>query len=483
MRWPWLERGFELVIGLEVHVELRTATKLFCGCANAFGQAPNTNVCPVCLGLPGSLPVVNARCVEIAMAVGAALGSRVQSSQFHRKNYFYPDMPKNYQISQYDVPICAGGAVELDGGRRIRIERAHLEEDTGKLTHVGGGGRIESAERTLIDYNRAGVPLLEIVSAPDLRDPDEVRAYVSELRAIVVAVGASDGRMEEGSLRVDANVSVRPIGSEELRTRVELKNLNSLRSLQRAIAAEAMRQIESYERGEPVVQQTRHWDEARGATVGLRTKEAAEDYRYFPEPDLPPLVVDQAAVEAMSDLLVASLPRTRRARLADAAVSPDVRETAVSEELWAYTRVALDAGLPATLVARRVANEIAQVRSQGVEIDPARVVEVLKAEADGLLLAQQVREVLRIAAERSDPIEALVAAVAGGREGLEAEAARLAEEVAASAPEEWGRFVAGDAKIAGFLVGQVVRRSGGKVPGQLARRALDERASSERSST
>ncbi len=482
MSWPWRERGYELVVGLEVHAELRTRTKLFCGCANAFGAAPNTNVCPVCLGLPGSLPVLNARAVEIAIDVGAALGARVQSSQFHRKNYFYPDVPKNYQISQYDVPICAGGAVVLESGRTIRIERAHLEEDTGKLVHVGGGGRIDSAASTFIDYNRAGVPLLEIVSAPDLRDPDEVRAYVSELRAVLVAVGATDGRMEEGSLRVDANVSVRPYGSSELRTRVELKNLNSLRSLHRAIVAEAMRHVALYEAGEAPVQQTRHWDEERGSTAALRDKEEAEDYRYFPEPDLAPLAIDPAALEAARARVQPLLPSTRRARLGDAAVSTDVRDTAISDVLWPYTRAALDAGLPPTLIARRVANEVAQLVGTVGSCEPERVVAVLRLEAEGALVPQQVRELLREVWLRPAPVESLIAAVGGDRSAAQETAAAIAERLVEEYPTEWQRFVDGDTKVAGFLVGQLVRRAAGSVPGQLARATLDALRASELSS-
>ncbi len=240
---------WETVVGLEVHAELRTATKLFCGCRNSFGAEPNTNVCPVCLGLPGSLPVLNRTAVEYAMRIGAALHCRIKPSIFHRKNYFYPDMPKDYQISQYDLPINVDGWLDLPGGRRVGIVRAHMEEDTGKTTHVGGGGRIHDAAHSLVDYNRAGVPLVEIVSAPDLRSADEARTYVDELRAILVATGVSDGKMEEGSLRVDANVSVRPAGAPEFGTRCEIKNLNSLRSLGRAIEFEAARQIEVIDQG------------------------------------------------------------------------------------------------------------------------------------------------------------------------------------------------------------------------------------------
>ncbi|HKY76623.1 MAG TPA: Asp-tRNA(Asn)/Glu-tRNA(Gln) amidotransferase subunit GatB, partial [Acidimicrobiia bacterium] len=283
---------WETVIGLEVHCELATETKMFCGCPNDFGAEPNTNVCPVCLGLPGSLPVLNERAVEFALRVGEALHCAVpEASIFHRKNYFYPDMPKNYQVSQYDEPICGNGWLTV-GERRIGIERAHLEEDAGKTSHVGAaaGGRVHGADHSLVDYNRAGVPLLEIVSKPDLRSPEEARSYVAELRGVLEAIGVSDVKMEEGSLRVDANISLRPAGSEKLGTRTEIKNMNSLRSLARALEYEAERQAEVLESGEAVIQETRHWDEEAGRTYSLRSKEESHDYRYFPEPDLVPVM-------------------------------------------------------------------------------------------------------------------------------------------------------------------------------------------------
>src|SRR5690242_10359790 len=252
---------FETVIGLEVHCELATATKLFCGCANSFGEEPNTNICPVCLGLPGSLPVLNEVAVEYALRVAEALHLHVpERSVFARKNYFYPDMPKDYQTSQYDLPITIDGWLDVDDAR-IGITRAHLEEDTGKTLHMGGGGRIHDADYSLVDYNRAGVPLLEIVSEPDIRSAEQARRYVEELRATLFAIGVSDVKMEEGSLRVDANVSVRPVGSSEFGTRCEIKNLNSLRSLLRAIEYEAERQWSLVSAGERVTQETRHWDE------------------------------------------------------------------------------------------------------------------------------------------------------------------------------------------------------------------------------
>src|SRR4051795_4774752 len=303
---------WETVIGLEAHAELATATKLFCGCRNQFGETPNTNVCPICLGLPGSLPVLNRQAVELAMRVGLALHCTVKPSIFHRKNYFYPDMPKDYQVSQYDEPINVDGWLELPSGTRVGIERAHMEEDTGKTTHMGGGGgRIHDASHSLVDYNRAGVPLAEIVSRPDLRSAEDARAYVEELRSILVATGASDGKMEEGSLRVDANVSIRPMGSTEFGTRCEIKNMNSLRSLGRAIEYEARRQIDLIGAGEKVTQETRHWDEGSGRTSSMRSKEEAYDYRYFPEPDLVPVAPDEQWQKAGAGALP-GLPAERR---------------------------------------------------------------------------------------------------------------------------------------------------------------------------
>ena len=262
-----LPEGWELVVGLEVHVEMSTATKLFCGCVNRFGDEPNTNVCPVCLGLPGSLPVANTAAVTFAMRLGRALDCEVRGATFARKNYFYPDMPKDYQISQYDQPTNVDGRLELPDGHVVGIERAHIEEDTGKTTHIGGGGRIHDADYALVDYNRAGVPLVEIVSRPEIRTVEQARTYVRELRAILLAIGVSDARMEEGSMRVDANVSVRPAGSDELRTRCEVKNLSSLRALGRAIAFEAQRHVGLWSSGERPRQETRHWDEAGDRTT------------------------------------------------------------------------------------------------------------------------------------------------------------------------------------------------------------------------
>jgi aspartyl-tRNA(Asn)/glutamyl-tRNA(Gln) amidotransferase subunit B len=454
---------WETVIGLEVHAELRTRSKLFCGCRNSFGAEPNTNICPVCLGLPGSLPVLNRAAVEFAMRIGIALHARVQPSIFHRKNYFYPDMPKDYQISQYDIPINVDGWLELPAGRRIGIVRAHLEEDTGKTTHLGGGGRIHEAAHSLVDYNRAGVPLVEIVSAPDLRSADEARAYVEELRAILVATGASDGKMEEGSLRVDANVSVRPAGSTELGTRCEIKNLNSLRSLGRAIEYEAARQAALITSGGLVVQETRHWDEAAGRTGSMRSKEEAYDYRYFPEPDLVP-------VEPSADWIVAvaasipTLPAARREAVAAAAgleAASNAVATVVRLDLDRYVQAVVAAGGDAALAVRRLANEVAADVDSVDCLGEAAFARLVALEASRSLTTAQARTVLKeLLASGGDPEEI------SARLGFEAMAADdlagVVEQVIAAHPAEWDRFAAGEDKLAGFFIGHVKAATEGK---------------------
>jgi aspartyl-tRNA(Asn)/glutamyl-tRNA(Gln) amidotransferase subunit B len=309
--------SWEPVIGIEVHVELMTTSKMFCGCAVRFGAEPNTSVCPTCLGLPGALPVPNRVAIESIMAIGLALNCQVsERSVFHRKNYFYADLPKNFQISQFDVPVCHDGHldIEIDGAtRRIGIERAHMEEDTGKSTHLGAGGRIHDAESTLLDFNRSGVPLVEIVSRPDLRSASESRAYAQELRSIVAELGVSDARLEEGSIRFDANVSIRHSGDEELGTKVEVKNMNSFRSLERAVDFEIERQVALVESGGSVTQETRHWDEEAGVTHSMRTKEGSSDYRYFTEPDLVPMAMSAEWVDRVRAGLP-ELPAQRRER-------------------------------------------------------------------------------------------------------------------------------------------------------------------------
>ena len=470
---------WEIVIGLEVHAELATRTKLFCGCPNRFGDEPNSNVCPVCLGLPGSLPVLNEQAVTLAMRLGRALHCEVRRSIFARKNYFYPDMPKNYQISQYDLPINVEGRLELtQSGSTVGIERAHIEEDTGKSTHVGGGGRIHDAGYSLVDYNRAGVPLLEIVSKPDLRSADDARAYVTELRAILLATGASDARMEEGSLRVDANVSIHRPG-DPFGTRCEIKNLNSLRSLGRAIEYEARRQIEVVESGETVRQETRHWDEDEGRTGTLRTKEEAEDYRYFPEPDLVPLDPEDEWI-ARVDAELPVLPAERRTVLADAArVAPTVTAVAIAVErgLDGLALEAIAAGGEPGRVLTHVEHNLA-VEGAGA-LDPGKLAALVSMETAGELTATQAKAVLaEMLASGDDPA---AIAKAKGYERMDAdELATVVDQVIAANADEWTRFVEGDdklrGKLTGLFVGQVMKATKGQADGKAVTALLRQRA-------
>jgi aspartyl-tRNA(Asn)/glutamyl-tRNA(Gln) amidotransferase subunit B len=463
--------GWEMVIGLEVHCELKTTTKLFCGCPNMFGDQPNTNVCPVCLGLPGSLPVLNQKAVELAMAIGTALNCEIRPSTFHRKNYFYPDQAKDYQISQYDEPINVNGHLDLPDGSTVGIERAHMEEDTGKTTHAGTSGRIHGADYSLVDYNRSGVPLVEIVSAPDMRSADQARAYATELRSILVASGASDGKMEEGSMRVDANVSVRRSSEDPFGTRCEIKNLNSVRSLGRAIEYEAERQIELIEAGERVVQQTRHWDEDQGRTVALRSKEDAYDYRYFLEPDLVPLVPDAEWIRAVYDTM-GVMPAVLRARLVELLAGTGgpnhVEQVATVVDLGLdelVTRAVAD-GVTSSLALARTANEAAKDADAARRLDPASYVALLTMEDSKSLTPTQAKTVLGelLAAGGGDP--AAIAA-AHGFEAMSSDSLVAAvAQVVAARPDEWERYCQGEDKLAGLFTEAVMKATKGQADGQ-----------------
>ncbi|MCL4421745.1 MAG: Asp-tRNA(Asn)/Glu-tRNA(Gln) amidotransferase subunit GatB, partial [Actinobacteria bacterium] len=454
-----------------------------CGCRNAFGDEPNTNICPVCLGLPGSLPVLNEQAVELAMRIGLALHCSVEDSIFHRKNYFYPDMPKDYQISQYDKPINSNGWMELADGTRIGVERAHLEEDTGKSTHVGGRGRIHEADYSLVDYNRAGVPLVEIVSAPDLRSAAQARDYVFELRSILVATGASDGRMEEGSLRVDANVSVRsppPQGERSYGIRCEVKNLNSLRSLGRAIDYEARRQIEVLSEGGVVSQETRHWDEESACTVSMRSKEEAYDYRYFPEPDLVPLAPDEGWKSSVASSLP-PMPAERRASLmgllGESAADLGAQvATVVAQDLDGLAVGALQAGADARLVLQRVANEAATDAAAARMLDPLKLAKLVDMEHSGKLSATQAKSVLAtMLATGGDPAEI---AAAKGYEAMAGDAlAESVQSVIEANPDGWHRYCSGEEQVAQFLVGQVMKATRGRADGKAVVAELRRRRS------
>ena len=463
---------WEIVVGLEVHAELATKTKLFCSAVNEFGGEPNTNIDPLTLGLPGSLPVLNEQAVELAIRVGLALGSEVSPSSFARKNYFYPDLPKDYQISQFDRPINVGGSLELPSGKVIGIERAHLEEDTGKSTHVGGGGRIHDAGYSTIDYNRAGVPLLEIVGRPDIRNADEARAYVTELRSILVAVGASDGKMEEGSMRVDCNVSVRRRGDDELGTRCEIKNVNSLRSLGRAIEYEAARQVDLIEAGERVQQQTRHWNEDDGRTHKLRSKEEADDYRYFPEPDLVELDPGAEWIERVRAAMPV-LPAARRHRLAETTGS-ELEQTALVVErgLDELCLAAIEAGADPVRVLTHAEHNLSDERS--LKLDPEQFAELVKMETGGQLTATQAKTVLSEMVEGAGS-PADIAAAHGFEAMDNSELESLVDGLIESNPTEWQRFCEGDAKITGFFVGQVMKATKGQADGKAVTALLNTR--------
>ncbi|HTK15003.1 MAG TPA: Asp-tRNA(Asn)/Glu-tRNA(Gln) amidotransferase subunit GatB [Acidimicrobiia bacterium] len=482
-------RTWETVVGLEVHCELATASKLFCDCPNEFGDEPNTHVCPVCLGLPGSLPVLNERAVEYALRVAEALHLHVpERSIFSRKNYFYPDMPKNYQTSQYDEPITIDGWLEIDGVR-IGVTRAHLEEDTGKSLHVGGGGRIHEADHSLVDYNRAGVPLLEIVSEPDIRSAEQAKRYVEELRATLLAVGVSDVKMEEGSLRIDANVSVRPAGSSEFGTRAEIKNLNSLRSLVRAVEYETERQQELIEAGERVVQETRHWDEDGGVTISGRSKEEAHDYRYFPEPDLVP-VAPTDEMRARVHASMPELPAARRDRLREAwgIRDEDARVLVDVPGLADYAEravAALKAGAPKD-VANWVRQEVlAYVNENGLSpsiLTPEMLAELVDLLAEGAISRGQAKDVLAESMAQDKWPRAIVEERGLAQVSDAGELGAVVDRVLAANPEAVSEYRASDddkarKKKRGFLMGQLMSELKGQGNAQVLSQLLDDRLS------
>jgi len=468
-----LPGDWELVVGLEVHVELATNTKLFSGSPNRFGDEPNTNIDPVTLGLPGALPVLNEQAVELAMRVGAALNCTIQACTFHRKNYFYPDMPKAYQVSQYDQPLNIDGYLDLPNGVRVGIERAHMEEDAGKSTHVGGsGGRVHGATASLIDLNRAGVPLVEIVSRPDIRSADDARSYVSELRSILLAIGASDAKMEEGSMRVDANVSVRRPGAP-LGTRCEIKNVNSVRSVGRAIEYEARRQIDLIESGDSVRQQTRHWDEGDGRTHTMRSKEDADDYRYFLEPDLVPLVPSQEWIDRVHAALP-MLPAARRARLAEATGQLAASEAVTSVVERGQDDYVLAVGDAGGNVARALVY-VKEAFADSPQVPATDLAALTLLETNGALTATQSKSVLADLVANNGGDAAAIAA-SKGLEAMDTSALEgLVDAAIATDPGAWQKFCDGDGKAMGALVGLVMKSSKGKADGKLVTALLNQK--------
>jgi aspartyl-tRNA(Asn)/glutamyl-tRNA(Gln) amidotransferase subunit B len=477
---------YETVIGIEVHAQLRTESKMFCSCPTSpppdGTDEPNSRVCPICLGMPGTLPVINRRAVELVMLTGLALNCNVETDavRFERKNYFYPDLPKGYQISQYALPLTSNGRlvvpVPAEGTEvTIGITRAHLEEDTARMQHAGRG-------YSVVDFNRAGVPLMEIVTEPDLRSPAQARAYGETLRELLRAIGASNADMEAGSMRIEGNISLRPVGATRFGTKVEVKNLNSFRSLERALAYEAERHAAALERGEPLVQETRGWDEEAGRTIVQRSKEEANDYRYFPEPDLPPLVVDRAWLDELGGRLP-ELPAARRTRYRDELGLPAsdagviVSDPAASELLEGV--LAADAGLPPRKVANWVTGEFLRLAKERpeVRVEPGQLAELVRRVEAGDLSGTNAKQVFAEHVETGQPVSDIVGQKGLARISDSAALGAAVDEVLAANPDAVADVRAGKGQAIGFLVGQVMKATRGRAnPGlvnELLRKQLD----------
>jgi aspartyl-tRNA(Asn)/glutamyl-tRNA(Gln) amidotransferase subunit B len=459
---------YETVIGLEIHVQLATNTKMFCGCALGFGEPPNTRTCPVCLGLPGALPVTNAEAIHYGLMMGMALGSELAPrSIFHRKNYFYPDSPKAYQISQYDEPLCLGGRLG-----DVRIHRVHLEEDAAKLVHVGASGRLHASDASIVDFNRCGTPLAEIVTEPDLRDATAAAEWLRMLRATLRVLGVSDVNMEEGSLRCDANISIRPVGSTELGTKTELKNMNSFRFIERGIRAEVARQERIVREGGRVEQETLHFDPRTEAITSLRSKEDAHDYRYFPEPDLTPVAISQAMLDRAA-VALPELPLQRAERFErDYSLTPDSAHLlAFRGELGDYFEATQGGnGVEPQPLANWLANEL--VSRLGADADPsaskvqpralAKLVAMVATKAVTQGGARQVLD--KLVADGGDP-EAIVAAEGLGAVGGADELTPIVQAALAANPDVAEKLRGGDMKPIGVIVGYVMKETKGRADG------------------
>jgi aspartyl-tRNA(Asn)/glutamyl-tRNA(Gln) amidotransferase subunit B len=470
---------YEVIIGLEIHVELLTESKMFCGCSTFFGEEPNTQTCPVCLGLPGALPVMNEKAIIYTVKTGLALNSEIAGfSQFHRKNYFYPDMSKNYQISQYDFPLCSGGHVDVEMDeytRRVGITRVHLEEDTGKLIHRGGGGRIAGADYSIVDFNRCGVPLMEIVTEPDIRTPEEAKAFMQKLKSILQHLEVSDCNMEQGSLRCDANVSIRPREQEELGVKTEVKNMNSFKALQRALAYEIERQEEVVATGGKVEQETRHWDAEKNITTSLRTKEYAHDYRYFPDPDLVPMHLQREKIRDVRKTLP-ELPDARRKRFAQEYELP-AQATGMLTSAKAsgdFFEQCMEDYHDAKNVCNWITGELAMhLNAADLDIDesavtPKHLVQLLKMIDDGTISGKIAKNVFDEMFE-TGKLPQIIVEEKGLTQISDAEdIAKIIDMVIEENRQAANDYREGQEKALGFLVGQVMRLTKGRAnPGMV----------------
>lgn len=487
---------YEAVIGLETHVQLKTETKIFCNCATTFGGTPNTQVCPVCMGMPGVLPVLNQKVLEYAVKAGLALNCKIAPySKFDRKQYFYPDLPKDYQISQYDLPIAEHGWLEIElvnketgdaTRKRIGITRLHMEEDAGKLVH-GGSDRLAGSTYSLVDFNRTGVPLAEIVSEPDMRSGQEAAEYAQELRRILRYLGVSDGNMQEGSLRCDVNISVRPVGQKEFGTKVEIKNMNSFNAIQRAIEYEIERQIEAIEAGERIIQETRLWEENSQRTVSMRTKEGSSDYRYFPEPDLGPIEVSQTQLKQWKAELP-ELPYQKRQRYeSELGLSAyDARVLTDDRAMAEYFEATIAAGAPAKLAANWLMGDISAYLNSNSDVtiatlplQPAELAELTSLIESGTISNKIGKDILPELLEKGGSPKKLVESKGLIQISDTGVIETAIDEVLAAHPKELEQYRNGKTKMLGFFVGQVMKQTGGRADPKLTNQLLARKLNPE----